>query len=134
MNIILIFSQWLFRYWIYACINFDFPDRRIPVIILMSGVPFKPIILSKYFFLIIVFTFQPHFQKINFFVFLKSFSTFIIPSCSNICKKPLSKMQFFYIFESGFWFEFLTFSNILSTPAYRLPKSHGFFPHDGNIS
>ena len=36
-------------------ISLDLPDRRIPVIILMSGVPFSSMILSRYFALVIVF-------------------------------------------------------------------------------
>ena len=55
MKIILMFSKLLFRYAIYACINLDLPDRRMPVMILMSGVPFSSMILSRYFALVIVF-------------------------------------------------------------------------------
>ena len=40
---------------IYACISLDLPDRRIPVMILMSGVPFSSMILSRYFAIVIVF-------------------------------------------------------------------------------
>ena len=39
----------------HACISLDLPDRRIPVMILMSGVPFSSMILSRYFALVIVF-------------------------------------------------------------------------------
>ena len=49
------FSKLLFRYAIYACISLDLPDRRIPVMILMSGVPFSSMILSRYLVLVIVF-------------------------------------------------------------------------------
>ena len=55
----------------YSCISFDFPERRIPGMILMSEVPFGPMILFKCLALVIV---------------------FILP--------PLSKMKIFLIFET----------------------------------
>lgn len=55
----------------YDCINFDFPERRMPVMILISGVWFNAdypiqILCSCYCLHIIT-----RFQKINFFTFLK---------------------------------------------------------------
>ena len=43
------FTKDVYKRQIYACINLDLPDRRMPVMILMSGVPFSSMILSRYF-------------------------------------------------------------------------------------
>ena len=77
MKIILMFSKLLFRYAIYACISFDLPDRRIPVMILMSGVPFSSMILSRYFTLVIVFICHP-LSKIEVFSFLETVSMYLL--------------------------------------------------------
>src|SRR5699024_2152822 len=50
---------------------FDLPERRIPVIILISGVPFSPIILSRYFLLVFIFILSP-LSKIIFFYFFET--------------------------------------------------------------
>ena len=60
----------------YACINFDFPERRIPVMILISGVPFNWMILFRYFVLVIVFIFNRPLSKLKFFLFFETHFNF----------------------------------------------------------
>ena len=87
----------------YACINLDLPDRRMPVMILMSGVPFSSMILSRYFALVIVFISSPAFKSRKFFISWNHFDVLIILSANSICKRPLSKTQNILFFESGYY-------------------------------
>ena len=101
MKMILIFSKWLFRYSIYACISLDLPDRRMPVKILMSGVPFSSMILSRYYALVIIFISSLAFKSRKFFISWNCFDVLIILSTNSICKRLISKTQNILFFESA---------------------------------
>ena len=69
--------------------------------ILMSGVPFSSMILSRYFALVIVFISSPVFKSQRFFISWNCFDVLIILSANSICKRSLSKAQNILFFESG---------------------------------
>ena len=71
--------------------------------ILMSGVPFSSIILSRYCALVIVFISSPAFKSRKFFISWNHFDVLIILSANSICKRPLSKTQNILFFESGYY-------------------------------
>ena len=83
--------------------SLDLPDRRMPVMILMSEVPFNSMILSRYFALVIIFISLLAFKSLRFFIYWNCFDVLIILSANSICKISLSKTQNILFFESGYY-------------------------------